>query len=120
MREDDSVISATRLLQNAAHEMDDMAGVLGNLEQLAWELTTGPHGLAAARSNDLQAFDLLAQRIAGLSACLAALAGHIEDAIEIPASRLASLLPLAKQRDALLKGPQAAVEPSADAPPELF
>jgi hypothetical protein len=107
------------ILRNAAGELEDMGAVVLSLERLVCDLVCREPSLAAAEGRELQAFDLLAQRLRGLSGCLAVLAGTLEeDCVEPSVADLVRALPLASQRAVLLGGAQPEI--AAGSSLELF
>lgn len=105
-----------RLLRGASAELAQMGEVVLSLERLVCDLLAHDPDLAAARGRELQAVDLLAQRLRGLGGCLAALADPLDAAPPAARLPLEAALPLAAQRAALLGEPGA----RADSALELF
>jgi hypothetical protein len=96
-----------------------MGAALQRLERLVCDLLARDPGLAAGCGRDLQAIDLLAQRLRGLAGCLAALSDPLDRGEAPRRSQLERTLPLEAQRLALL-GAAAAPGPRAEPSVELF
>jgi hypothetical protein len=80
-----------------------MGAVVLSLERLVCDLVSREPGLASAYGRELQAFDLLAQRLQGASNCLGLIGGALASGRALPpSSDLAQALPLASQRTTLL------------------
>lgn len=113
-------VAVGRLLRGAAEEVQALRLVVGTLERLVGDLALRQADNARAVATDLQAFDLLSQRLEGLAACLAVVAGAPDLGPDLPTQPLARVLPLAAQRAALLGAEPTPATRAPGTGPELF
>lgn len=99
-----AALPAGPLLRRVAGEIDDMAALLRGLEEAVCDVLARCPSAGEARAAQLQGFDLLAQRLAGVSACLGAVSGLLDEGKGLPLPPLLAVLSLGAQRAALLEG----------------